>query len=146
MEVDKMNHFPVDLVVSIVVAVLASTGLWNWLFYRTKRKDEMMDKRDETYKKLDELITFQKEIIDKITLLEDQFNKTDKVTMSIARDRIYYLCKMAIRNKDVDPNTMEIITSLYEPYVANGGNGMGKEYFEKYEYVYKTSQHANQGL
>ena len=59
--------------------------------------------------------------------------------MAVARDRIYYLCKKWVKEKNLDPDNMRDVESLLVPYKANGGNGIADEYFERYEHMYKTS-------
>ena len=83
----------IDKVVTIVAAVLASSGFWAFM-------QRYFDKND-SYKKL---------------------------LIGIGHDRIMYLGMQYIKRGYITPDEYENLNDyLYEPYVANGGNGSAKK-------------------
>lgn len=121
------------------VTLLASGGFWSYRLKKLERKYQKEDANDNTSKKIDRLIDSTETHNNKLDALHTQIMKTNAVTMSLAKDRIYYLCNKAIKEKNTDPDNMRDIRSLLEPYTANNGDGLADEYFEKYEHMYKTS-------
>lgn len=121
----------IKLVMTLVFGILASSGFWSYRTKKLERKYANEDKSEKILKTLEDLST------NVIKLLENHA-KTDAVTMAVARDRIYFLCDKAITNRDFRPQTMRDITSIMEPYKANGGNGLADEFFDRYEHLYKT--------
>ena len=130
-----------NTIVALIVGFLGSTGFWSFItkFIELKKTK----KEDETKKQLDTIIQKLDTVENKLTTTNEQLDKTDKVTMALARDRIYYLSRRSIIRKDMDPDNMRDLKALMEPYKANDGDGLADEYFEKYEYIFKTNGGVN---
>lgn len=140
-----MTAETVKLLITVIGTLIASSGFWSYQVKRLERRYQVADKSDEVQKKLDQIISTQEQHTKHMQALRAQLEKTDEVTMAVARDRIYYLCAHAIQVKDTDPDMMRDIRSLLDPYKANGGNGIADEYFNRYEHMYKTAQHTEGG-
>lgn len=133
-----MDSGLVTVIVTGILTLLASSGLWSYKIKKLERKYQQQDKNDEVLKKLDTVIAIQGSQSTQLASLHEHIKKTDAVTMAVARDRIYHLCNRAIQEHNTDPDNMRDIRSLLEPYTANGGNGLADEYYAKYEHMYKT--------
>ena len=129
----------VKILLTGLLTFLASSGLWNYRVRKLERKYQLEDQTNETQRKLDEILKVQKNMQAEYSELKDQINKTNEVTMALARDRIYHLCKKAIKERDLDPDIMRDIKSMLIPYKENKGDGIADEYFDLYENMYKTS-------
>lgn len=121
-----------QILLTLVVGIIGSSGFWA---YKTKKLERKYQTQDKSEKILETVKTTSEDIK---TLLE-KHDKTNEVTMAVARDRIYYLCDKAITNRDFRHQTMRDIRSIMEPYKANGGDGLADEFFDKYEHMYKTN-------
>lgn len=124
--------------VTVLVAVFGSAGLWNYRMKKLELSQTKDDKMKTLTDKIDKVLDNQDKQSQQLKDLQDQLTKTDAVTMALAKDRIYYLCKRGISKLDVNPDTMRDIMALMKPYKANDGDGLADEYFEKYEYIYRT--------
>ena len=133
----------IEIILTGLLTLLASSGFWSYRLKKLERKYELTDKKEETTKKLDKVIETQSDIIAKIDKLTEDFRKSNEVTMAVARDRIYYLCKKLVKEKNCDPDNMRDLKSLFVPYKANDGNGIADEYFERYEHMYKMGGDVN---
>ena len=129
----------VKILLTGLLTFLASSGLWNYRLRKLERKYQLEDRTNETQRKLDEILKVQKNMQAEYSELKDQIHKTNEVTMALARDRIYHLCKKAIKERDLDPDIMRDIKSMLIPYKENKGDGIADEYFDLYENMYKTS-------
>ena len=110
--------------ITILVAVITgvtSSGLTSLVQFFVNRRDKKCEKTDEMHVKLDKVVELQKDLGNDLKVVIDKLSKTNEVTMSVARDRIYYLCKKSIKEKDVDPDTIRDIKALVDPYISNGG-------------------------
>lgn len=55
-----------------------------------------------------------------------------RLLLGIAHDRIVFLCTTAIDRGYTTTGEMDNIEQIYGPYSEMGGNGTGKEMFERY--------------
>lgn len=122
----------VKLVLPLLFGILASSGFWSYKTAKLQRKYANEDKSEKILNTLEDLSK-------NVNKLLESHAKINEVTMAVARDRIYYLCDKAITNRDFRSQTMRDITSIMEPYKANGGDGLADEFFERYEHMYKTA-------
>lgn len=129
----------VKLILTCLFTFLASSGLWNYRLKKLERKYQLEDRTNETQQKLDKILSAQETTLKEYAELKAQLTKTNEVTMALARDRIYHLCKKAIKERDLDPDIMRDIKAMLMPYKANNGNGIADEYFSLYEHMYKSS-------
>lgn len=82
-------HMPLDMLVTIICSVLASSGLWAYLMKRSERKDAKI-----------------------------------KLLVGLAHDRIIHIGKSYIQRGWVSMSDYDdLVTYLYEPYKAAGGDG-----------------------
>lgn len=128
-----------NIIISIVLALLASSGFWSYRIKKLERKYQQEDKSRDIDAKLSQLIKSQEMLVKKIDLLTEAQEKSNAVTMAVARDRIYHLCKKSIEERRFDPDSMRDIKGLMTPYKDNDGDGIADEYFERYEHLYKTN-------
>ena len=126
------------LLLTGVLTLVASTGFWNYKIKKLERKHHLEDKSEELIEKVDALLVDNDKIMKKLDALTEAHKKTNEVTMAVARDRIFYLANKWKTENNYEDDNMRDLISLFEPYKANGGNGLANEYFEKYEYLYKT--------
>lgn len=128
-----------EVIISILLAVIASSGFWSYRIKKLERKYQVADNADTLKKSIDTLIESHKTLNAKLDKLMEKHQKTNDVTMAVARDRIYYLCQKWIREDNFHQDNMRDLKSLMEPYQANDGDGLADEYFDRYSYLYKTS-------
>lgn len=128
-----------QIIISVLLAILASSGFWSYRIRKLERKYQMADNADTIKTSIDLLIKSQETLNTKLDKLIDKHQKTNDVTMAVARDRIYYLCQKWIREDNFHQDNMRDLKSLMEPYKQNNGDGIADEYFDRYSYLYKTS-------
>lgn len=126
------------IILTGVLTFLASSGFWSYKIRKLDRKYQQEDKNNSIIEKIDVLLADNDKIMKKIDALSEAHSKTNEVTMAVARDRIYHLAKKWKEEGSFTSDNMRDLVSLFEPYKDNGGNGLANEYFEKYEYLYKT--------
>lgn len=51
--------------------------------------------------------------------------------LAILHDRIYTLAESCIKRKEITIGELDNLTCLYRPYESMGGNGTGKELYDK---------------
>lgn len=103
---------PWDLIIAVIVAVLGSNGLWEYLKYRSQKKDS--SKAYATKAELDVVKQGQ---------------------MVVIQDRLHTLITNALDHGEVNSQELKIITNLYEVYTKEGGNSFIKELYERLENV-----------
>ena len=86
-----------DILISIIVAVFASTGFWTVINTIVARKSAKNDKKDAL----------------------------TQMIIGLGHDRIYDLCEKYIARGYITTSEYDNLKYLYEPYVALGGNGTG---------------------
>lgn len=103
-------------VISVLTAVLASGGLWNFL----SKKQDM---------RLAELEKQKQE--EQNENLKNDFN--NKLLLGLAHDRLMYLTNKYLDNGWVSAEEYENLMYMYQPYIQSGGNGAVKRNMEKVE-------------
>ena len=98
----------VTAIVSVVVALVASSGFWGYILKKAEIKEhERQQERD-------------------IILLERQ------LLMGLAHDKINYLAQKYIERGWMTQDDYEnLFTYLYKPYLALGGNGTTKKMMDE---------------
>ena len=129
----------ITLLITSVVAILASSGFWSYKIKKLEHSYEMDTTTKKLEAKLDKLLESQMDMSKKLDKLAEDQKRTNDVTMAVARDRIYYLCKAWLDAGDFSDDNMRDIKALLTPYQNNGGNGIAQEYYDKYEHLYKNS-------
>lgn len=95
------------LIVTIIGAVFASSGLWTLILYLVQRKDNKKDKEDE--------------------ILDNQ----SQMLLGLGHDRIIYLGAKYIEEGSISEDQFENLNKyLYEPYKKLGGNGTAEKIME----------------
>lgn len=95
------------LIVTIIGAVFASSGLWTLILYLVQRKDNKKDKEDE--------------------VLDNQ----SQMLLGLGHDRIIYLGAKYIEEGFISEDQFENLNKyLYEPYKKLGGNGTAEKIME----------------
>lgn len=96
-----------SIILTIVGAVFASSGLWTLILYLIQRKDKKKDKEDE--------------------VLDHQ----SQMLLGLGHDRIIYLGTKYIEEGSISENQFENLNKyLYEPYKKLGGNGTAEKIME----------------
>lgn len=98
-EVRKL-HIPLDMVVTILVAVFSSGGLWAFVQHQIDKKDK------------------------KKSAMENGM-------LSLLHDRIYSIAQDAIEKGYMTFEDFENLGCMYKPYHNLGGNGTGKDLYER---------------
>lgn len=95
------------ILITVIGAVFASSGLWTLILYFIQRKDKKKDKEDEMLKQQSDMI------------------------LGLGHDRIIYLGAKYIEEGSISENEFENLNKyLYEPYRKLGGNGTAKKIME----------------
>lgn len=88
-----------ELIVTVLCAVFASSGFWAYLIARRDKKRAKLEKN----------------------------NSQTEMIMGLGHDRIIYLCEKYIERGWITSEEYENLnTWLYKPYVDMGGNGTAK--------------------
>lgn len=103
-------------VISVLTAVLASGGLWNFL----SKKQDM---------RLAELEKQKQE--EQNENLKNDFN--NKLLLGLAHDRLMYLTNKYLDNGWVSAEEYENLMYMYTPYIQSGGNGAVERNMNKVE-------------
>lgn len=61
-----------------------------------------------------------------------QKDPATRLLLGIAHDRLHYLCEKALERGYTSEGEMDDIVQIYDPYTALGGNGTGKQIYERY--------------
>lgn len=95
------------MLVTIIGAVFASSGLWTLILYLVQRKDKKKDKEDEVLKQQSDML------------------------LGLGHDRIIYLGAKYIEEGSISEDQFENLNKyLYEPYKKLGGNGTAEKIME----------------
>ena len=93
-----------ELILTIFLATLGSSGVWTLILYFIQRKDKRKDKEDEELKNQSSML------------------------LGLGHDRIVYLGTKYIENGSISDAEFENLNKyLYEPYVKMGGNGTAEK-------------------
>ena len=112
-----------ELIATIIVAVLGSTGLWSLInqhFFATieQRKALSNKQKDE---------------------IKDILKPTNSMVLGIGYDRLIHICNKYIDKGWIDINELNDINKyLYTPYRELGGNGTAEMLFKKLEALPNT--------
>lgn len=86
-----------EIIISMIVAVFASTGFWTVINSLLARRAAKGDRKDAL----------------------------TQMIIGLGHDRIYEICERCIERGYVTTSEYDNLKYLYEPYVALGGNGTG---------------------
>lgn len=109
-------------IITIIVAVIASSGLWGLIQFLISRKDNACDKIDETNKKIDEKINETNKKIDEVmTIIKAVSDRVDTNSATNARTRILRFDDELINgvhhSREYFQQTLEEV-DVYEAYCA----------------------------
>ena len=62
---------------------------------------------------------------------QDKKNIQNIATLAILHDRLYFLCEQYIVRGKIGFSEFDNLTYLYKPYEIMGGNGTGKDLYER---------------
>ncbi len=113
-------------VISVLTAVLASGGLWNYLSKKQDMRLAELEKQRQVEK--------------------DEKSKTEvnnKLLIGIAHDRLMYLTNRYLDNGWISADEYENLMYIYQPYIQSGGNGAVKRNMEKVEKLPTKPECAN---
>ena len=112
----EIGQLIIHAIVSVLTAVLASGGLWNFLSKKQEiRFEELERKRKEEAE------------------AEEKNDVKTKLLVGLAHDRLIYLTKKYLEEGWINTEDYENLTYMYEPYIQGGGNGTVKRNMEKVE-------------
>lgn len=86
-----------DVIITVIVAIFASTGFWTVINSILARRAAKHDKHDAL----------------------------TQMIIGLGHDRIYEICERCITRGYITTSEYDNLKYLYEPYVALGGNGTG---------------------
>lgn len=70
-----------------------------------------------------------------------------QILLGIGHDRIVHLCLKAIQRGYTTPDEIDNISQIYQPYTDLGGNGSGKEMYQRFlRLPIKEENHDEQNL
>ena len=91
-----------DNIVTIVLAVLASTGFWDWMKERRKSKK---DKKEPS--------------------------AVERMVLALVRDKLCFLAKKYIKLGGIPEDELEVFSELGKSYIDSGGNSVVKKLYEQ---------------
>ncbi|MBO7451520.1 MAG: hypothetical protein J6U54_14235 [Clostridiales bacterium] len=108
--------------ITVIVAVIASSGLWGLIQFLISRKDKTSEKIDETNKKIDEKINETNKKIDEVMIvIKEVSDRVDTNSATNARTRILRFDDELINgvhhSREYFQQTLEEI-DVYEAYCA----------------------------
>ena len=112
----EIGQLIIHAIVSVLTAVLASGGLWNFLSKKQEiRFEELERKRKEEAE------------------AEAKNDVKTKLLVGLAHDRLIYLPNKYLEEGWINSDDYENLTYMYIPYIQGGGNGSVKRNMEKVE-------------
>ena len=112
----EIGQLIIHAIVSVLTAVLASGGLWNFLSKKQEiRFEELERKRKEEAE------------------AEAKNDVKTKLLVGLAHDRLIYLTNKYLEEGWINSDDYENLTYMYIPYIQGGGNGSVKRNMEKVE-------------
>ena len=113
-------------IVSVLTAVLASGGLWNFLSKKQEiRFEELERKRKEEAE------------------VEEKNDVKTKLLVGLAHDRLVYLTNKYLEEGWIDSEDYENLTYMYDPYIEGGGNGTVKRNMKMVKELPTKPNHSN---
>lgn len=121
-------------IVTIVITLIASSGMWTVILYFFQRHDKKTDDKDEMKESIEELTDTVNNLKDSINELYQQQAKRDEqeklnrsLLVGIAHDRIIYLGQSYTDQGWISPSDYKTLhDDMFVPYERLGGNGEAK--------------------
>lgn len=92
----------IELVITVAITAIGSTGLWRFVEYMFTRKDNRKEKEDLARA------------------------RQDSVNLALLHHLIYEMCETAISRGKIFVSELDDLEHLAEPYFSLGGNGTGR--------------------
>lgn len=120
--------------ISIIVAVIGSNGLWQYLIHLSQKKSmKETDPIQKLENKLDENIQKLNNTLDKtnteITNFSKKLEDTKELSLSTARDRVNSLCNEYMAQGCIPQEDYDSFMALGNTYIKNGNTSV-KDKFE----------------
>lgn len=113
-----------EVIVAIIVAFLASQGLWSLILYKVKRNDNQKDICEEAHNSLKKIL---KDFND---LEQNQIVLVNKSIKAVLHNTIYKECEKLIQQGWVHSDDLKNLEYMYKPYKELGGNGTAETLYE----------------
>ena len=97
----------IEVIAGMLVAFMSSTGIWTYLNERKKRLE----------KELDDHLTYD--------------DNLRNLVVALARLQLVEICIKIIKKGSITMDEADMITALYTPYAALGGNGNGEKLYHQ---------------
>lgn len=114
----------IDVVVTVASLFTAVTVIWD----KIKKAHKKINQPEETAAELAELKKTHKEDIKGMSTL---LSLLKDAILSILHDRLYFLCNFYIERGWISTEELKNLEHLYKGYSGLGGNGTGKELYER---------------
>lgn len=120
---------------SIIIAVIGSNGLWQYLIHlsqkkATKEKDPLQKIEDKLDKNIQELKTTMEKTNIEIIGLSKKLEDTKELSISTARDRVNFLCNKYMIQGYIPKEDYDSFIALGNTYIKNGNTSVR----DKFEY------------
>lgn len=122
----------VETIVTVVVAIFASTGFWTFINNRMSRKDQKEDETAKFKKWREGADKYHEDVKESIDKFKEQMDLQSEMLMGLGHDRILQLGEKYIAQGSITLEEYEDLDKyLYRPYAALGGNGTAKKIMEE---------------
>lgn len=116
-----MNGTAVDVIVTVIVAVLSSTGLWKYLEVRKSKLVESIEAEQKTDCDMKELL------------------------IALAKAQICHMATIYIDRGWITNNEAEVLEQTFTPYHELGGNGAGEVLYNQAIALPRKSEYSKKG-
>ena len=122
----------IEIVLTLVGAVFASTGFWTFINNRLQRRDKKEDDKSDLAKWQESADNYHKEVKESIKKFKVQMDLQSSMLMGLGHDRILEMGEKYIAQGFITLDQFEDLdTYLYQPYQALGGNGTAEKIMEE---------------
>ena len=115
-------------IITAVAAVFASSGLWQYLIYKSQQKDQ---KRSAATK--GDIQALEAQMVTKAEHAElcEKIGKVEDASLSTLHTNLYRLTRKVFARGSITPEEIDELENIYKPYHALGGNSTGTDYYER---------------
>ena len=133
--VEFLSKYGIELVMSLITA--GALAFCKYMHSQMKNYKKLLEEKDhdelndEIDKKLEPIVQEIEEL--RKYIREVDVNENNRINLIIAsyRFRLVQLCQIYLRQGYITSDQYEQLSEFFKVYSGLGGNGQGKEYYEK---------------
>ena len=118
-------------VLTILGIVVGSNALFGFIQFLISRRDSKKKELEEIKKSLRELGNIISQLQKSVTEIQGNMALQDEALMSLAQDRIIWLCKQYLKQGHIPTDDYVSLRRMADAYRALGGNALVKDYMDQ---------------